>query len=404
MRQNNILKREDSAAVIAAAYLMEARAAAFELVHCPLKDVRLTRQSKAGGKGDQGKAKVSKNWLRNEDFERLAAGYLEAVGGRLLAEAGRTPESRSAEAIIEELVARLVKADRQVSWKREAVEAALSDLDRRPVEKAGEGPLASDRQSAVGLSADCGSVAFLVSDFSKAGLTLVSQMARVSPETRVLRLSANRLRDVDGLPQLPNLVLLDLSANRINRLSLSQPFEALDALNLESNRLGQLRLPSLPNLSTLNLRRNRLFQLELTGLASLETLELRANKLAKLDFLTACPFLRELYAADNQIDDVSGIEGCQSLRRAHLRKNAIGRFQVPSRLPLLEYLNLRENRLASIDGILEALEAGRLGSLKSLNVIGNPAVEEESEELLQRVRRFKQVLSFNKSETAVSPA
>ena len=61
--------------------------------------------------------------------------------------------------------------------------------------------------------------------------------------------------------------------------------------------------------------------------------------------------LRELYIADNILENLNDISDAPSLIKIHARKNKIARFESFPKLGALKYLNLRENLIAKIEDI-----------------------------------------------------
>lgn len=125
-------------------------------------------------------------------------------------------------------------------------------------------------------------------------------------------------------------------------------------------------------------------------------LEIRGNRLASLAFLSACPGLRELWAAENCLADAAPLSHCPLLRKAHLRKNPLAAFALNDPLPCLEYLNLRETQVASADGLVAALRAGHLPALSSLNLLAAPLLEGREADPVAQIAAAQRIPRLNK--------
>ena len=84
------------------------------------------------------------------------------------------------------------------------------------------------------------------------------------------------------------------------------------------------------------------------------------------------PKLEELYASNNNIGSLVGLDGCPALKKLHLRHNKIEKIEeegLPD-LGALEYLNLRTNKIADLDNLFRLFAA--FPSVKSMNFLNCP--------------------------------
>jgi len=120
---------------------------------------------------------------------------------------------------------------------------------------------------------------------------------------RVLTVKGNKIEHVDArMTQWHDLELLDLSQNQISDLQGIDLLESLVTLNLDGNRLEYFSIlgSRLPALQTLRVSDNRLTTLNVAGLDCLRT----------------------LYADDNRLSEVIGLEDCQTLHNLSLRNQS----------------------------------------------------------------------------------
>ena len=65
------------------------------------------------------------------------------------------------------------------------------------------------------------------------------------------------------------------------------------------------------------------------------------------------PKLEELWASNNAIGSLVGLDGCGALKKLHLRHNKIEKIEeegLPS-IETLEYLNLRTNKIPDLENL-----------------------------------------------------
>ncbi|KAL9097006.1 MAG: hypothetical protein Q9165_000970 [Trypethelium subeluteriae] len=218
------------------------------------------------------------------------------------------------------------------------------------------------------------------------------------PQVKVLDVSANGLRDLDGTPLsirylkaqnnllssltafsfLINIQYLDISNNKIDDLEGLSCLVHLRELRADDNEVSDLDgLQNLDGLQKLRLRRNRFTTLDLsTGhLDGLSELDLSGNQISRVRGLACLPRLDTLILDDNKLriesfesDDSST---CPTLSSLHLRRNLMGQLsftgfpnlrilladgnQIPvdvdvSHLEKLETLSLRAQQLGNVPG------------------------------------------------------
>ncbi|EJU03130.1 L domain-like protein [Dacryopinax primogenitus] len=155
---------------------------------------------------------------------------------------------------------------------------------------------------------------------------------------RVLTVRGNDIRNVDmRMTQWHDLEILDLSQNRICDIQGVDILQSLVTLNLDGNRLEYFSVlgSRLPALRALRLSDNRLTTLNVFGLDSLRT----------------------LYADNNKLSEVIGLEDCHTVHNLSLRNQSqklyVRRNPLPTQffccpLPNLIYAELSSCQLATL--------------------------------------------------------
>jgi len=190
--------------------------------------------------------------------------------------------------------------------------------------------------------------------------------------TRFLMLSMNKIKKIEGLTALKNLVEINLAQNEINSMIGLSGLKMLRFLNLEVNQITKIEgLNGCENLEVLNLNNNQIACIEnLSELKKLKKLTLFRNKITKISGLDGLISLEELDLGRNLITEIEGINPCILLRKLILYYNQISKL--PKRfshlflvelwlngnrlqdlsdlgyLPSLEYLNCQENQISTL--------------------------------------------------------
>ncbi|CAG9327030.1 unnamed protein product [Blepharisma stoltei] len=257
----------------------------------------------------------------------------------------------------------------------------MSDSEDEPTSKVLNFEVIKRGLLQVGRTFDGTSYAFLKLELENREIETISEDLSQYQHLRYIKLSGNRLQNIDVISKIPNVLRLDLKGNRVNNLEVfnnEETFHYLQFLDLSNNNVKNLSSIKVPKILSLNLSKNEISNVsDFQGHANLKVLELRGNKISSLIGLKGMPNLQELYLAQNNINSLEGLEDLPSLKKLHLRKNKIQALEeekIPD-LPELEYLNLRENEVLDIKqlGLLKKLE-----KLKKLNLIDCPLNAEPS--------------------------
>lgn len=164
---------------------------------------------------------------------------------------------------------------------------------------------------------------------------------------RALYLQDNKLKSIEGIKRLSNLVLLDLSnynggENEID--SIAELTESkLKVLYLGSTGFKKLdQIAEMTDLNSLELNNNGIESLEkLRGASSnISYLNISSNKLKSLSGIQNIRYITELFASNNELTDISQISVLRQLNLAYLNSNKITSSDL-SKLRASEFSNLQ---------------------------------------------------------------
>lgn len=162
---------------------------------------------------------------------------------------------------------------------------------------------------------------------------------------KVLSLQHNKIKKIENLVSLPNLLYLDLLDNKIEII------ENIDNLH-------NLRILLMPQNAVCEIKSLQIF-------SKLEVLDLHSNKIRKLQSFKSLKSLKILNLADNLIENIEGLEDLISLEELNLKMNQIQNCKKLKYLNNLQKLFLCENKILSVVG-LEGLT-----KLEELSLDGN---------------------------------
>ncbi|KAJ6024140.1 hypothetical protein N7540_004937 [Penicillium herquei] len=139
---------------------------------------------------------------------------------------------------------------------------------------------------------------------------------------RELKANDNQIRSIEGIVGLNGLLSLKLSNNSLTSVDFEgSELTRLRDLDLSHNCLTAVRnIDWLPSLATLDVSANEISQLETsTSLISLRALRLSGNCLTTLDMWNLST-LSLLYADNNGLSTITGLEHCHNLEVLSLRE------------------------------------------------------------------------------------
>ncbi|KAF8635927.1 hypothetical protein AX15_000102 [Amanita polypyramis BW_CC] len=185
----------------------------------------------------------------------------------------------------------------------------------------------------------------------------------------MFNVSQNRLDNVEGLGSLQSLIALNMDNNQMGELEVDGVMPKLRILRISGNRLQELNAASFPNIRTLYADNNSLVNLvKLDRLSKLENLSVRNQRGRGLNLLTRdVRDVKRLYLSGNAIKSGFFEEHCYNL--VYLELAACRLTALPEELatlvPNLRVLNLNYNFLEDV----RPLEG--LTRLKKLTIIGS---------------------------------
>jgi len=162
---------------------------------------------------------------------------------------------------------------------------------------------------------------------------------------KILSFQHNKIKKIENLVSLPNLLYLDLLDNKIEVLENIDSLQNLRILLLPQNFLNEIK--------------------SLEKINKLEVLDLHSNKIQKIEGLKNLKSLKILNLADNMIEKIEGFEDLEALEELNLKMNKIESCKNLSGLKNLQKLYLCENKIKDNDCLQE------LDHLEELALDGN---------------------------------
>lgn len=227
-----------------------------------------------------------------------------------------------------------------------------------------------------------------------AGSAALKDVAKLT-ELTSLKLSDNKISELDFLSSLKKLSSLDLSNNKISDISPLKKLSSIRTLHLDGNEIKDFSpLYGLDSLSMLTIGDMDIKQSQLKKLkeelpdciiysddAKEDVIEIRLggktfdNNVTELDLsgcdvhdislLSVCTKLKKLDLSDNSISDISALVDIPELAELDLSNNRISDISPLMSVSKLTYLNLAGNRIKSVAALQD------LTSLTELNLSSN---------------------------------
>ncbi len=183
-----------------------------------------------------------------------------------------------------------------------------------------------------------------------------------------LKLSENKINEVDPLVDLENLENINLFENEICAVEIEKlsDINNLTRLNLGKNNISDIEpFSGMEQLERLVLYYNDIKDLEpLADLDNLESLWLAVNEISDIEPLSNLDKLEALQLGSNDISDIESLADLNRLETLYLGSNDISDIEPLSGLDKLEWLTLSDNNISDIDLLsdfdkLERLSLGR---------------------------------------------
>lgn len=227
-----------------------------------------------------------------------------------------------------------------------------------------------------------------------AGSAALKDIAKLT-ELTSLKLSDNKISELDFLSSLKKLSSLDLSNNKISDISPLKKLSSIRTLHLDGNEIKDFSpLYGLDSLSMLTIGDMDIKQSQLKKLkeelpdciiysddAKEDVIEIKLggktfdNNVTELDLsgcdvhdislLSVCTKLKKLDLSDNSISDISALVDIPELAELDLSNNRISDISPLMSVSKLTYLNLAGNRIKSVAALQD------LTSLTELNLSSN---------------------------------
>ena len=182
---------------------------------------------------------------------------------------------------------------------------------------------------------------FLDMDGNRLGIKLKKISSSIQSYTylRQIDLSFNSFENFESLSKLKFLIKLNLSNNLIHNIkSLSKKnkeseneeeieirWKSLKFLNLSNNKIHELTGGfNCPEIIDLDLGSNEIRKIDnFEGIPNLEVLDLSNNQISDIKNVSNLPKLKRLYLGGNRVKSFLSFEGLESLQFLHLRNNYV---------------------------------------------------------------------------------
>ncbi len=247
------------------------------------------------------------------------------------------------------------------------------------------------------------SVAYLI-DTTGTEYTLATDLNQLNTTITALDLRGKNLSEIPkDIFEQTQLKILLLSNNHLKKLEGLEHLKALKTLEVSGNQISKLEgLDKLASLQTLNISRNNISKLEgLDKLTALKTLEISGNQISKLEGLEHLKALQNFDISWNQLSKLEGLGNLTALQNFDISWNQISKLEGLEHLKVLYELSISGNQLSKIEGLdnLTALQKliiwGNLNKLEGLDNltkltalqildISNVQISQEDEEKLKK--------------------
>ncbi|MFZ9886473.1 MAG: leucine-rich repeat domain-containing protein [Myxococcota bacterium] len=163
------------------------------------------------------------------------------------------------------------------------------------------------------------------------------------------------IRDLRGIEQLPNLMVLDLHLNEVEDGGPLARLRHLKELHLGLNQCSALDfLAGMDSLENLTLFDNEIEDITpLRGLTRLSVLHLRFNAIDDVSALRNLTEVRELSLSSNLIDDLSPLAAMTRMEMLNVYRNSIRDISPLANMKQLREIYLGENPVADISVLYE---------------------------------------------------
>lgn len=170
-----------------------------------------------------------------------------------------------------------------------------------------------------------------------------------------MELYDNRIKQLENLNHLSNLVILDLAFNVIKEVTPGSldGLVNLKKIFLSANKIRKIQgLEKLQSLEVLDMGDNRLRKIEnLEGLTNVRELHLAKNKLQVIENIGHLKNLYMLTLQANFIEEITGLDDLVGLEQLYFQQNKIKKIGGISKLVKLEILDLAVNEVGEIDNL-----------------------------------------------------
>ena len=215
-----------------------------------------------------------------------------------------------------------------------------------------------------------------------------------------LNISKNQLTTLNGIENCQQLTQLNVSENNIEEISTNlENLQKLRVFKANHNQLSSIgSLEKCVWIQSIFLSENKFTEIpDFSIFTNLNTLILSKNQIVDIQILSKCHKLESINLANNQIKVIPDFSELKELTNLYINGNEIE--EIPETLVQAEKLRLLDishNKFATEESIAPLFQMG--GHLKTLNIIGNPIIEEKGNEIKEKCQNELQGLVTYNSE------
>ncbi|WP_164985083.1 leucine-rich repeat domain-containing protein [Ammoniphilus sp. CFH 90114] len=183
--------------------------------------------------------------------------------------------------------------------------------------------------------------------------------------------SNKKIKSLDGIQSLRQLLSLNLNGNEISDVSPLLELDRLQALFLADNKVRDLSFINTMSLKRVDLTGNGIVTIPELNSPTLTSLIIQNNKITSLDFVSGLPELTELNVSDNQIRDLTPLKKLTNLRLFLAGFNQIQDLTPIQDLPIRSF-SLHHNQITSIEPIRHMKHLHEFEEIKLHDLSFNP--------------------------------
>ncbi|XP_065066173.1 protein phosphatase 1 regulatory subunit 7-like isoform X1 [Rhopilema esculentum] len=196
------------------------------------------------------------------------------------------------------------------------------------------------------------------------------EMIKKFPNCKTADFSCNHIKKMESLDKNPEIHELKLYSNELTSIEGLGRLRRLQNLQLQHNKIRTIGdgLKGLRSLKFLNLASNRLATIsaqELTHCSNITFLDLSNNNINRMEFLSAIPYIEELYLSGNQLSQCPDASCCKKLQEIDLSSNRLTDLNGIKALPNLSVVKISNNLLGDLTSLGNSRSVQRIDASRN---------------------------------------